>query len=140
MCSDWISERFNPSGPSRVLPPNLFPLACVVPGDAKGRPPMTMFLRDLRFAFRMLAKSPGFTLVAVLTLAVGLGAPTVAFSWIRGLVIEPLPGVADQGRILMLSGLNRAGDSRSLSAPDARDTAPGAPTRHITASHTDALS
>ena len=84
---------------------------------------MTMFLRDLRFAFRMLAKSPGFTLVAVLTLAVGLGATTVVFSWIRGLVIEPLPGVADQGRILMLSGLNRAGDSRSLSAPDARDLA-----------------
>lgn len=84
---------------------------------------MTMFLRDLRFAFRMLAKSPGFTLVAVLTLAVGLGATTVVFSWIRGLVIEPLPGVAEQGRILMLSGLNRAGDSRSLSAPDVRDLA-----------------
>lgn len=82
---------------------------------------MTMLLRDLRFAVRMLAKSPGFTLVAVLTLAVGLGATTVVFSWIRGLVIEPLPGVADQGRLLMLSGLNRAGESRSLSAPDVRD-------------------
>jgi predicted permease len=84
---------------------------------------MTMFLRDLRFAFRMLAKSPGFTLVAALTLAVGLGATTVVFSWIRGLVIEPLPGVAEQGRLLMLSGLNRAGDSRSLSVPDVRDLA-----------------
>jgi macrolide transport system ATP-binding/permease protein len=82
---------------------------------------MTMFLRDLRFAFRMLAKSPGFTLVAVLTLAVGLGATTVVFSWIRGLVVEPLPGVAEQGRILMLSGLARNGDSRSLSVPDVRD-------------------
>ena len=51
---------------------------------------MTSLLRDLRFAVRMLAKSPGFTLVAVLTLAVGLGATTVVFSWIRGLVIEPL--------------------------------------------------
>jgi macrolide transport system ATP-binding/permease protein len=84
---------------------------------------MTMFLRDLRFAFRMLAKSPGFTLVAVLTLAVGLGATTVVFSWIRGLVVEPLPGVTEQGRILMLSGLARNGDSRSLSVPDVRDIA-----------------
>jgi macrolide transport system ATP-binding/permease protein len=84
---------------------------------------MNLLLRDLRFAVRMLAKSPGFTLVAVLTLAVGLGATTVVFSWIRGLIIEPLPGVAEQGRILMLSGLARNGDSRSLSVPDVRDLA-----------------
>jgi len=84
---------------------------------------MTSLLRDLRFAFRMLAKSPGFTLVAVLTLAVGLGATTIVFSWIRGLILEPLPGVPDQGRLRPVVGQARSGDWRSISAPDARDLA-----------------
>jgi len=84
---------------------------------------MTSLLRDLRFAFRMLAKSPAFTLVAVLTLAVGLGATTVVFSWIRGLIIEPLPGVPDQGRLRVVTGQARSGDWRSISAPDARELA-----------------
>jgi predicted permease len=82
---------------------------------------MTSILRDLRFALRMLAKSPGFTLVAVLTLAIGLGATTVVFSWIRGLILEPLPGVPDQGRLRPAVGVSRSGGWRSLSAPDVRD-------------------
>jgi predicted permease len=84
---------------------------------------MTSILRDLRFGFRMLVKSPGLTLVAVLTLAVGLGATTVVFSWMRGLVFEPLPGVPDQSRLRPIMGQSRSGDWRSLSAPDARDLA-----------------
>ncbi|MFA5264705.1 MAG: ABC transporter permease [Opitutaceae bacterium] len=46
-------------------------------------------LSDLRFAFRSLAKSPGFTIVAALTLALGIGASTTVFSALRALVIEP---------------------------------------------------
>src|SRR5579859_6828269 len=48
-------------------------------------------MNDLKFAFRQLFKNPGFTLIAVLTLALGIGATTALFSVVYGVLISPYP-------------------------------------------------
>ncbi len=60
-----------------------------------------MFVRDLRFALRSLARRPGFAAVAVLTLALGIGGNTAIFSLVNQVILKPLP-YPDAGRLVMV--------------------------------------
>src|SRR5208337_3883511 len=62
---------------------------------------MTTLIQDLRYGSRMLAAKPGFTLVSVLTLALGIGANTAIFSLIDAVMLRALP-VRDQSSLVVL--------------------------------------
>jgi putative ABC transport system permease protein len=63
--------------------------------------------QDLRFGFRMLVRSPGFSLLAILCLTIGIGANAAVFSWIEGVLFRPYPRVAHQEQLMVLAGTAR---------------------------------
>jgi predicted permease len=76
--------------------------------------------QDLRFGFRMIRRSPGFSLLVILCLSVGIGATTAVMSWIEGILLRPFPLVAKQDRMFALTGTDRQGRT-DVSWPDLQD-------------------
>jgi hypothetical protein len=74
--------------------------------DRRGLPILESLIQDVRYGLRMLAKSPGFTAVAVLTLALGIGANTAIFTLIDALLLKRLP-VREPDRLVALSEPDR---------------------------------
>jgi len=79
-------------------------------------------LQDLRIGFRMLKRNPGFSILAILCLTLGIGANAAVFSWIEGILFRPYPLVTHQEQLVALTGTAR-GESgpTSVSWPDILD-------------------
>lgn len=78
--------------------------------------------QDTRFGVRALWRTPAFTIVAVLCLAIGVGANAAVFSWTEGILFRPFPGVAHQDRLVAIAGTVKGTPGfASLSWPDFQD-------------------
>src|SRR5579864_1806187 len=82
---------------------------------------MTALLQDLRYALRTFRNRPTFAAVAILTIAIGIGANTTIFSWLRSLILNPFPGAENPERIVAIENSAPDGEPITTSYLDFRD-------------------
>ncbi len=83
---------------------------------------MRGILEDLRYAAAVLRRTPAWTAVAVLTLALGIAATTTVFGWIDGMVLHPFRGATDDGQLAVLESVRASGlQAPSVSYADCQD-------------------
>jgi macrolide transport system ATP-binding/permease protein len=90
--------------------------------DQRSVPMIETTFQDLRFGLRMLRRSPGFSVLAILCLTLGIGANAAVFSWVEGILFRPYPAVTHQEQLLALTGTARGeSENAGLSWPDLLD-------------------
>ncbi len=82
---------------------------------------MAGLIQDLRYALRNFRNRPTFAAVAILTIAIGIGANTTIFSWLRSLVLNPFPGTVEPERIVAIENTAPDGEPITTSYLDFRD-------------------
>src|SRR2546428_11685966 len=78
-------------------------------------------MNDLKFAVRQLLKNPGFTAVAVLTLALGIGANTAMFSFVNAILLRPLPFKEPERLVMVFTAYLQNGSHKKLVAAPTLD-------------------
>ncbi len=102
---------------------------------------MTSFWQDVRYSLRMIAKAPGYAAIAILTLALGIGANTTIFSWINSTLLNPIPGLASPREVVSLSLGRGAQNPFPFTYPDLEAMRDGQQSfRGITACNTTPMS
>ena len=84
---------------------------------------MNGFLREVVHACRGLRKRPGFTAVAIVSIALGMAVNATVFGWVERVLISPIPGVRDAARLVAIQTAAANGEWLDSSYPDARDIA-----------------
>jgi putative ABC transport system permease protein len=109
---DW------PALASRIIAVERAPARIVEPEPARSL--ASGLIADVRHAYRSLVRAPGFVVSALVTLGLGIGAVTVIYSLVSGILLKPLP-IRDPDRILLARSVDSDGDQFSLSWPDFLD-------------------
>jgi predicted permease len=79
---------------------------------------MASLWQDVRYSLRMIAKAPGFAAIAILTLALGIGANTTIFSWINSTLLNPVPGLGNPSEVVSLTVGNQSDNPVGFPYPD----------------------
>jgi putative ABC transport system permease protein len=81
---------------------------------------MSGFTQDVRYAFRTLLRAPGFAAVAIVTLALGIGATTIVYALVDGILLRPLP-IEDPARVVLAREISPAGQQIGVAWPNFKD-------------------
>src|ERR1700747_3038022 len=79
---------------------------------------MTSFWQDVRYSARMIAKTPGYAAIAILTLALGIGANTTIFSWINSALLNPVTGLTNPNEVVAMTGSKPGENPLGFTYPD----------------------
>src|SRR5215207_3564167 len=82
---------------------------------------MDSLIKDILYGFRSLLKRPGFTAIALIALALGIGANTAIFSLVNAVVLQPLPFPDPDRLVWMWGNIRNGGNRASVSPPDFLD-------------------